>query len=253
MKNIFLILSTLFAVFVVSGSNVLLAQAPQSVLHIRISHNLPIKVALDGEKSPDVRPEHVITTISGKHKLRVTLPPPDSRPYNPTITLFKGYVKLKPYTETFAYIDRNGNFRIHREIPLAHNHNTPDNAPPPVDENPYNNGQYQPQPAPPTPAPAPQLPAMSSQQFEQLKQVIRDKAFDDERLGIAKQAVSTNRISSDQVRDLLNIFSFEASRLDIAKFAYGYCADPQNYQVVYSGFKFNSSTNELLEYIKNYK
>lgn len=264
MKHIFFIGYTLLVLLFVGKITAfaqLQQQAPQSVLHLRLTHNMPCKVTFDGNKNPEVRKEHTIVTTAGRHKLRVLLPPPPSHPYSPNITVFGGKITLKPNTEVFAYIDRNGNFRIHREVPLQYgSSNMPSQNPyPPVQpENPYESqNEYQPQPQPaPVPAPIPTptpVQVMASQQFEQLKQIIRDKPFDDDRLVIAKQAISTNKLSSDQVRDLLNGFSFEASRLDIAKFAYGYCADPQNYQVVYSGFKFNSSTNELIEYMKSYK
>jgi hypothetical protein len=45
------------------------------------------------------------------------------------------------------------------------------------------------------------------------------------------------------------MLTFESNRLDLAKFAYRYAADPNNYFMVNKGFTFNSSIDELSEYI----
>lgn len=78
---------------------------------------------------------------------------------------------------------------------------------------------------------------------------IRAKSFEDSKLTLAKQVIRSQCISSEQVRDMSRLFDFEDTKLEFAKFAYPYAADPQNYYKVNDAFEFESSIEELDEYI----
>ena len=47
----------------------------------------------------------------------------------------------------------------------------------------------------------------------------------------------------------MKLFSFEDSRLDFAKFAYGHTYDLGNYYQINSAFTFSSSVDELNDFI----
>jgi hypothetical protein len=85
--------------------------------------------------------------------------------------------------------------------------------------------------------------------FENLQHVIRSQSFDSSKLKIAKQAIAANNISSQQVLQLMNLFTFESYKLDLAKFAYPFTTDRQNYFMLYDGFTFQSSINQLARHI----
>ena len=91
---------------------------------------------------------------------------------------------------------------------------------------------------------------MTQQNFDALKSVIKRESFDNSRLNIAKQAGGANYFSAAQVRDLLQIFSFDASRLDLAKFLYNRTIDKGNYFTVNDAFAYSSSKDELANYIR---
>ena len=93
---------------------------------------------------------------------------------------------------------------------------------------------------------------MPTQQFEQVKQSIASKSFEDSKLTIAKQVISSNCILSSQVKDILKLFSFEDTRLDLAKYAYGYTYDIANYYQLNDAFTFESSIQDLNDYIKTH-
>lgn len=93
--------------------------------------------------------------------------------------------------------------------------------------------------------------AMSSRSFEQLKQTIRRESFDEGKMNITKTAVRNQWVSTNQVMELLGLFSFDGSKLDIAKYLYQYASDPDNYYQVANVFGFSSSRTELLRYIEN--
>src|SRR5205085_8569958 len=58
--------------------------------------------------------------------------------------------------------------------------------------------------------------AMNARAFEQFKQTIRTESFDNAKLIMAKQTISRNYFNASQVREIVELFSFENSKLDIA-------------------------------------
>jgi hypothetical protein len=50
----------------------------------------------------------------------------------------------------------------------------------------------------------------------------------------------------------MNLFTFDSSRLEFAKFAYGRTVDRNRYFQTYNSFTFNSSVDELSDYIARY-
>jgi hypothetical protein len=92
--------------------------------------------------------------------------------------------------------------------------------------------------------------SMDAASFGKAKQTIESKGFDDTKLSTAKQVVKANCLTTDQIIEVMTIFGFEESRLDFAKYAYDFCFDQNNYFNVSQGFTFDSSTEELNEYIE---
>lgn len=90
---------------------------------------------------------------------------------------------------------------------------------------------------------------MTAGDFQSAKNSIASKSFDDTRLTIAKQVASANCLFCSQVKDIMLLFSFEATRLDFAKFAYPYVYDQGNYFKLNDAFTFESSIDELNSYI----
>ncbi len=94
---------------------------------------------------------------------------------------------------------------------------------------------------------------LSRQDFEGVKSSIASKSFDETKLTIAKQVISSNCLLSSQVKEIMMLFSFEDTRLDLAKYAYGYTFDIGNYYKVNDAFSFSSSIDELNAYITGFQ
>ncbi len=90
---------------------------------------------------------------------------------------------------------------------------------------------------------------MTPQDFSQAKSSISAKSFEDSKLTMAKQIVRSNCLTAQQVKELMLLFDFEDSKLDLAKFAYDYTFDLGNYYKVNDAFEFESSIDELNTYI----
>lgn len=90
---------------------------------------------------------------------------------------------------------------------------------------------------------------VSHDDFASMKRSVDNRSFDTGRLSIAKQMASTNPLSSRQVRELMDLFTFESTKLEFAKFAYHYVINPERFYEVNDAFTFSSSTTDLYQYI----
>lgn len=89
---------------------------------------------------------------------------------------------------------------------------------------------------------------MDMNAFAALKQSIAGAAFESTRLDIARSVISRQYITAAQLRELLQLFTFESTKLEFAKFAYPQVIDRQNIFMIYDVFRFNSSVSELSQF-----
>ena len=93
---------------------------------------------------------------------------------------------------------------------------------------------------------------MNHNDFESFKSSVQSKTFEDSKLTIAKQVLNNNCLTSAQVREVMKIFTFEDTRLTFAKYAYGHTYDTGNYFKVNDAFTFESSIDDLNNYINSH-
>lgn len=67
---------------------------------------------------------------------------------------------------------------------------------------------------------------------------------------LAKQVTGSNCLSAVQIKEITMLFDFEADRIEYAKFAHSRCNDPQNYFLINDAFQFESTIDELNQFIK---
>lgn len=92
--------------------------------------------------------------------------------------------------------------------------------------------------------------AMNKTNFDAAKKTISNQSFEDTKLSTALQILKSNCLNTEQIKQMMLLFNFEASRLDVAKNAYARCVDKNNYFIVNDAFNFSSSVEELNNYIK---
>jgi hypothetical protein len=93
---------------------------------------------------------------------------------------------------------------------------------------------------------------MEHPDFQKALNTIENADFDSDKLIIAKQIVSSNCLTAQQIKELTGLFDFENDKLDFAKFAYKYTYDVENYYIINDVFEFSSSIKELDDYIRAY-
>ena len=91
--------------------------------------------------------------------------------------------------------------------------------------------------------------AMSDNEFNQLLQKIRGQWFG--KLNTAKDGINSNYFTTYQVKQILQLFSAENDKLELAKLAYRNTVDQRNYPQLYDVFAYQSSREELDQYIRN--
>jgi Domain of unknown function (DUF4476) len=92
---------------------------------------------------------------------------------------------------------------------------------------------------------------MSATEFAEAKKSIEAKGFEESKMTLAKQIGASHCFSVDQVKEIMGLFGFEDSKLDLAKFAYDHTHDLGNYYKVNDAFSFESSIDALDKYIKS--
>jgi hypothetical protein len=119
-----------------------------------------------------------------------------------------------------------------------------------------------PKPAPrpaakPAPAPAPAQPvgrcasSMAPASFSKAKENISSNSFEDSKMTVAKQVTKANCMTAAQIVEVMGLFSFEDSKLQYAKYAYDYCYNQGDYYEVNSAFTFESSIEDLNQYLES--
>jgi hypothetical protein len=92
--------------------------------------------------------------------------------------------------------------------------------------------------------------SMAQVNFQKALESIASKSFEDTKITTIKQIVKGNCITVSQLSEIIKLLTFEASKIEIAKFAYDYVSDTNNYFQVNDLFTFSSSVDELNEYLE---
>lgn len=245
-------------------------------LNIRTLGSAPMKVVIDGKLVSQNGPIANIKSIpAGYHNVQIFRVLNNYNSYNEE-PLFIGQIFLPKQTVTNALVKQN-KFLIEEQFALNINSHRPQATYPQYDNVQYGhnspNGNHHsnhpnenfPRPHQQstqcgfTPSvvavhrPLAQVPVqvfpMNAQLFNQLKASIANQWFSDGKMAVINQAVQANFFTTQQVNELINMFSYSSDRLEVAKMAYTKTVDPENYFMVYDSLQWNSSIQNLSNYI----
>ena len=91
---------------------------------------------------------------------------------------------------------------------------------------------------------------MSQTEFNDARKSIESKSFEDSKMTTAKQVGRDRCFTTDQVKGIMSLCSFEDTKLEFAKYAYDRTHDIGNYFKVNDAFTFESSIDDLNQYIQ---
>ncbi len=91
---------------------------------------------------------------------------------------------------------------------------------------------------------------MDAQDFESVRQTISKEWMESGKLISVKTIMDKNNFTTQQVKELMMLFSFESNKLEVAKYGYRKTVDKHNYIQVNEVFSFSSSREELARFIR---
>ncbi len=228
-----------------------------STLHLRLQDNTTFLIVLDGNEFGPMGTEHTIRNINpGAHSLQVYTDLIGWGNKMVRTMISNEWINLSASSEVFAVINYDGRFIVEKT--------TYSNSPAYVSNfynqytncgynshqsgctsrecsehnSPWNNN-YMMMNSPGYCAP------MDQSSFAMLKSTVSNQWFDNTKETVIKQALMSNHITSMQLAELLELLSFENTKLNVAKFSYNKIVDQQNFFVVNDCFWFSSSIDEL--------
>lgn len=217
------------------------AQFGNSILNLRLENNARFVAWLDGRQIAQASNKIIIENlVPGNHLLKVALIQSSLFGKTQTKTIFNSNIKVVPNSNIYAHINRNNQLVIERSVALNKNNSLYPNG-----SARNNRGKQQPH----TPQVAPAIPIIDVYTFNQLKNTINNTAFESTKLSVLQQASPYYYFNTFQVQELLRLFSFESTKLNVAKMLFDRTIDKQNYFLVNQEFAYGSSVNELYEYI----
>jgi hypothetical protein len=153
--------------------------------------------------------------------------------------IYDGWVSLDPFEEVTLMIERGGVVRMVTTVNMP----APVVTPAPACHNPYAYSYEQPI------VYAPVEYGMAPDRFAALKQLVMSRGFDSTKRDLLRGALVNNKVTAQQLYELLTLLDFESTKVEIAKAGYTSVIDKQNFYTVYNAFTFDSSIRELNQYI----
>jgi hypothetical protein len=94
-------------------------------------------------------------------------------------------------------------------------------------------------------AAAPTKAAMADGAFNQLVAAVRGGSFDEDKVGVVKDAARGNYFTANQIATLMGLLSFDEGKIEAAVAAWPRVVDPQNSFVLYKKLSFDDSRETL--------
>ena len=92
---------------------------------------------------------------------------------------------------------------------------------------------------------------VTSNDMNDIKNSIKNATFENSMITTSKQIISAKKcFTVAQIKEILELFSFESSKLDVAKYAYDYCIVKSNYYQVNDVFTFPCNKDDLTRYVQ---
>ena len=95
------------------------------------------------------------------------------------------------------------------------------------------------------------VPLMNENEFKQLYNAIRGESFEENKMRIVNATADYISFSTEQIGQVMRLFSFDKERLECAKAMSGKTYDSHNLYLLAELFSFSSTKNDFFDFIKN--
>ncbi|MCU0447457.1 MAG: DUF4476 domain-containing protein [Microscillaceae bacterium] len=94
--------------------------------------------------------------------------------------------------------------------------------------------------------------ALTAQEFADVRQRVSKEPFNNSKLSLAKSLIRIKKcFASQQIKELVKLFTFGKDQMDLAKFAYEFTTDQQNYYIISDVFTFASDREEFMKFVES--
>lgn len=91
----------------------------------------------------------------------------------------------------------------------------------------------------------------SSEDFDRMLIRLKKESFDDDRMDLAKMFLSGPvYFTSQQIKEMAEVFSFSKGKVEFLKASYENCSDPHNFYICIDVLPFSSDKKEVMNYIR---
>ncbi|GDX51984.1 hypothetical protein LBMAG27_10310 [Bacteroidota bacterium] len=106
----------------------------------------------------------------------------------------------------------------------------------------------------PPPIPVVPICVVTDADMNSIISTIKNLSFSSTKISTAKQIIQSKKcFTVSQMKAIVLLMDFEADKLEVAKYGYDYTIDQQNYYQMTDVFDFDSSSNDLLAFLKTKK
>ncbi len=92
---------------------------------------------------------------------------------------------------------------------------------------------------------------VETRELEEILAVLKEESFESSRVSTAQQIIKRKKcFKTEQIIRILQCFSYESSKQDMAKFAFPYVTDKTNYYKIKDVFEFDSSKSDLDDFLE---
>lgn len=106
----------------------------------------------------------------------------------------------------------------------------------------------------PPPIPVAPICVVTDADMNSIISTIKNLNFSSTKISTAKQIIQSKKcFTVSQIKSIVLLMDFEADKLEVAKYGYDYTIDQQNYYQMTDVFDFDSSSNDLLAFLKTKK
>jgi len=93
--------------------------------------------------------------------------------------------------------------------------------------------------------------AVTEVEFGNFLSALKFQSFEKDKENYIKTYMKNAYLSTNQIKTVINLLSYDSSKLEIAKLLFDNCVDKQNYFKVAETLQFSSSKTDLNDYVKS--
>lgn len=90
---------------------------------------------------------------------------------------------------------------------------------------------------------------ISNETFQEIVTAIKKAQYENDRIIVAKEKLVNNCMNTQQVQKLMEIFTHDREKMELAKNAYAITIDKDNYKILVENFQFSENKTEFLQFI----